>query len=93
MEIRLEAKQMKLNKQTLKRIIAEELEAMIGESEKYTGMDSGHPDYDMVAGLISRVLMTVLMQGKDIDSAMDSENVPEEHREYVRERVMAMSGK
>jgi hypothetical protein len=34
MEIRLEAKQMKLNKQTLKRIIAEELEAMIGENEQ-----------------------------------------------------------
>lgn len=84
---------MKLNKLTLKRIIKEELEAVMGESEKYTGMDAGHPDFDMVAGLISRVLMSVLMQGKDIDSAMSDESVPEEHREYVRERVMKISGK
>ena len=32
-----------------------------------------------------------LMRGADIDSAMDMERVPEEHRDYVRERVMAMS--
>jgi len=33
------------------------------------------------------------MRGTDIDSAMDDERVPEEHRDYVRQRVMAMSGR
>ena len=37
MEIRLETKQMKLNKQTLKRIIKEELEAIMNESDRFQG--------------------------------------------------------
>ena len=57
------------------------------------GMGPDHPDYDMLGGIISRVLMSVLMRGTDIDSAMDDERVPEEHRDYVRQRVMAMSGR
>ena len=84
---------MKLNKQTLKRIIKEELEAVMNEVELDEGMSPDHPDYDFVAGIISRVLMAVLMRGTDIDSAMDNERVPEEHRDYVRQRVMAMSGR
>ena len=82
---------MKLNKETLKQIIKEELEAVMIEAELDEGMSPDHPDYDMLGGLISRVLMAVLMRGADIDSAMDMERVPEEHRDYVRERVMAMS--
>ena len=170
MEKRLETKQMKLTKQTLKRIIKEELEAVMAEStfpdpeleqdlmdgvmtlpyEGYLeeqadtyvvtdrpydefevlawdygyrtpedqekvkamwskamsdhdrkpkpgsmdeGMSPDHPDYDMLGGIISRVLMAVLMRGADIESAMDGERVPEEHRDYVRQRVMAMSGR
>ena len=37
MEIRLETKQMKLNKETLKRIIKEELDAVINESDRFQG--------------------------------------------------------
>ena len=84
---------MKLNKETLKQIIKEELEAVMNEAELDEGMSPDHPDYDMVAGIISRVLMAVLMRNQDVDSAMDNERVPEEHREYVRQRVMTMSGR
>ena len=84
---------MKLTKETLKRIIKEELEAAMNESELDEGMGPDQPDYDMLGGLIQRVLMAVLMRGSDIDSAMDMERVPEEHRDYVRQRVMAMSGR
>ena len=84
---------MKLTKESLKQIIKEELEAVINEAELDEGMSPDHPDYDMLAGLISRVLMAVLMRGADIDSAMEMERVPEEHRGYVRQRVMAMSGR
>lgn len=84
---------MKLTRQSLKQIIKEELEAVMNEAELDEGMSPDHPDYDMVAGIISRVLMSVLMRGTDIDSAMDDERVPEEHREYVRKRVMTMSGR
>ncbi len=93
MEIRLETKQMKLNKQTLKRIIKEELEAIMNETELGEGMSPDHPDYDLLGGLIQKVLMAVLMRGADIDSAMEDERVPEEHRDYVRQRVMTMSGR
>ena len=82
---------MKLTKESLKQIIKEELEAVMNEAKLDEGMDTNHPDYDMIAGLISRVLMAVLMRGADIDSAMDMERVPEEHRDYVRQRVTAMS--
>ena len=37
MEFRLETKQMKLNKQALKRIIKEELEAVMNESDRFQG--------------------------------------------------------
>jgi len=37
MEIGLETKQMKLNKETLKRIIKEELEAVMNESDRFQG--------------------------------------------------------
>ena len=84
---------MKLTKQALKQIIKEELEAVMNEAELDEGMSPDHPDYDMVAGIISRVLMSVLTRGADIESAMDNERVPEEHRDYVRQRVMAMSGR
>ena len=57
------------------------------------GMSPDHPDYDMLGGIIQRVLMSVLMRGADVESAMDNERVPEEHRDYVRQRVMAMSGR
>ena len=84
---------MKLTKQALKQIIKEELEAVMNEAELDEGMGPDHPDYDMLGGLIQRVLMAVLMRGADVDSAMDMENVPEEHRDYVRQRVMTMSGR
>ena len=84
---------MKLTKQSLKQIIKEELEAVMNEIELDEGMGPDHPDYDMLGGLIQRVLMAVLMRGADIDSAMDMEGVPEEHRDYVRQRVMTMSGR
>ena len=93
MEIRLETKQMKLTKQSLKQIIKEELEAVMNESELDEGMGPDHPDYDMLGGIIQRVLMAVLVRNQDVDSAMDDERVPEEHRDYVRQRVMAMSGR
>jgi len=84
---------MKLTKQSLKQIIKEELQAVMNEAELDEGMGPDHPDYDMLGGLIQRVLMAVLMRGADIDSAMDMEGVPEEHRDYVRQRVMTMSGR
>ena len=85
---------MKLTKQSLKQIIKEELEAVMFEEEGLDeGMSPDHPDYDLVAEIISRVLMAVLMRNQDVDSAMDDERVPEEHRDYVRQRVMAMSGR
>jgi len=84
---------MKLNKQALKRIIKEELETVMNEAELDESMSPDHPDYDFIAGIIHRVLMSVLMRGADIDSAMDMEDVPEEHRDYVRQRVMTMSGR
>ena len=84
---------MKLTKQSLKQIIKEELEAVMNEVELDEGMGPDHPDYDMLGGIISRVLMAVLMRGADIESAMDGERVPEEHRDYVRQRVIAMSGR
>ena len=84
---------MKLTRQALKQIIKEELEAVMNEAELDEGMGPGHPDYDMLGGMIQRVLMAVLMRGADIDSAMDMERVPDEHRDYVRQRVMAMSGR
>ena len=84
---------MKLTRQTLKKLIKEELEAVVAEAELDEGMSPDHPDYDMLGGIIQRVLMAVLMRGSDIDSAMDMERVPEEHRDYVRQRVMAMSGR
>jgi len=84
---------MKLTKQSLKRIIKEELQAVMNEVELDEGMSPDHPDYDMLGGLIQRVLMAVLMRNQDIDSAMDMEGVPEEHRDYVRQRVMTMSGR
>jgi hypothetical protein len=93
MEIRLETKQMKLTKQVLKQIIKEELEAVMNEAELDEGMSPDHPDYDMLGGMIQRVLMTVLMSRQDVESAMDAAGVPEEHRDYVRQRVMAMSGR
>ena len=84
---------MKLTKQTLKRIIKEELESIMNETELGEGMSPDHPDYDLLGGLIQKVLMAVLMRGADIDSAMEDERVPEEHRDYVRQRVMTMSGR
>ena len=84
---------MKLTKESLKRIIKEELEAVMNEAELDEGMGPDHPDYDMLGGMIQRVLMAVLTRGADVDSAMDMERVPEEHRDYVRQRVMAMSGR
>ena len=56
-------------------------------------MGPDHPDYDMLGGIIQRVVMAVLMRGQDVESAMNDERVPEEHRDYVRQRVMAMSGR
>ena len=84
---------MKLTRQALKQIIKEELEAVMNEGELDEGMGPDHPDYDMLGGMIQRVLMAVLMRNQDVDSAMDDEGVPEEHREYVRQRVMTMSGR
>tara|TARA_A100001515_G_scaffold93436_1_gene74767 strand:+ start:33 stop:287 length:255 start_codon:yes stop_codon:yes gene_type:complete len=84
---------MKIAKETLKQIIKEELEAVMNQANLDEGMSPDHPDYDMLGGIISRILMSVLMRGADIDSAMDDERVPEEHREYVRQRVMTMSGR
>ena len=85
---------MKLTKDTLKKIIKEELEAVMFEEEELEeGMGPDHPDYDMLGGIIHRVVMAVLMRGQDVESAMDDERVPEEHRDYVRQRVMAMSGR
>ena len=84
---------MKLTRQTLKKLIKEELEAVVAEAELDEGMSPDHPDYDMLGGIISRVLMAGLTRGADIESAMDNEMVPDEHRDYVRERVMAMSGR
>tara|TARA_B100000035_G_C20994776_1_gene551937 strand:- start:540 stop:794 length:255 start_codon:yes stop_codon:yes gene_type:complete len=84
---------MKLTRQALKQIIKEELEAVMNEAELDEGMSPDHPDYDMLGGMIQRVLMAVLMRNQDVDSAMDDERVPEEHRDYVRQRVMAMSGR
>ena len=85
---------MKLTKETLKRIIKEELEAAMNESELDEGMGPDHPDYDMLGGLIQRVFMAVMFNfADDIDSAMDLERVPEQHRDYVRQRVMAMTGR
>jgi hypothetical protein len=93
MEKRLETKQMKLTKQALKQIIKEELEAVMNETELDEGMDPNHPDYDMLGGMIQQVLMAVLMRRQDIETAMDAAGVPDEHRDYVRQRVMAMSGR
>ena len=84
---------MKLTKEALKQIIKEELEAVMNEAELDEGMGPDHPDYDMLGGMIQRVLMAVLMSRQDIETAMDAVGVPEEHRDYVRQRVMAMSGK
>ena len=84
---------MKLTKQALKQIIKEELEAVMNEAELDEGMGPDHPDYDMLGGMIQRVLMAVLMNQQDIETAMDAAGVPEEHRDYVRQRVMAMSGR
>ena len=84
---------MKITKLALKQIIKEELEAVMKETELGEGMSPDHPDYDMLGGLIQSVLMAVLMRGADVDSAMEDERVPEEHRDYVRQRVMAMSGR
>ena len=82
---------MKLTRQALKQIIKEELDAVMNEAELDEGMGPDHPDYDMLGGMIQRVLMAVLMRNKD--SAMDDERVPEEHRDYVRQRVKTMSGR
>jgi hypothetical protein len=84
---------MKLTKQALKQIIKEELEAVMNEAELDEGMDPNHPDYDMLGGMIQQVLMAVLMRRQDIETAMDAAGVPDEHRDYVRQRVMAMSGR
>ena len=84
---------MKFTKESLKQIIREELEAVMNEADLDEGMSPNHPDYDMIAGIISRILMSVLMRGADIESEMDNQKVPEEHRDYVRQRVMAMSGR
>jgi hypothetical protein len=84
---------MKLTKQALKQIIKEELEAVMNETELDEGMDPNHPDYDMLGGMIQQVLMAVLMRRQDIETAMDAAGVPDEHRDYVRQRVMAMSGR
>ena len=84
---------MKLTRQALKQIIKEELDAVMNEAELDEGMGPDHPDYDMLGGMIQRVLMAVLMRNQDIDSAMDDERVPEEHRDYVRQRVKTMSGR
>ena len=83
---------MKLTKETLKQIIKEELEAVMNEVELDEGMSSDHPDYDMLGGMIQQVLMAVLTSGGDVEAVMDEVGVPEEHREYVRQRVMTMSG-
>ena len=84
---------MKLTRQALKQIIKEELDAVMNEAELDEGMGPDHPDYDMLGGMIQRVLMAVLMRNQDIDSAMDDERVPEEHRDYVRQRVKTLSGR
>ena len=84
---------MKLTKKTLKQIFKEELEAVMSEAELDEGMGPDHPDYDYVGGLIQQVLMAVLMRRQDVETAMDDARVPEEHRDYVRQRVMAMSGR
>lgn len=83
---------MKLTKETLKQIIKEELEAVMNEAELDEGMSSDHPDYDMLGGMIQQVLIAVLTRGADVEAVMDEVGVPEEHREYVRQRVMTMSG-
>ena len=72
---------MKIAKEQLKRIIKEELEAII------EGMGPDHPDYDMLGGMIQQVVMAVLMGRQDAESAMDDVGVPEEHRDYVRQRA------
>ena len=84
---------MKLTKESLKRIIKEELEAVMSEAELDEGMGPDHPDYDYVGGLIQQVLMAVLMRSMDVETAMDDAGVPDGHRDYVRQRVMAMSGR
>ena len=65
---------MKLTKQALKQIIKEELEAVMNEAELDEGMGPDHPDYDMLGGMIQRVLMAVLTRGQDVESAMDAKS-------------------
>ena len=45
---------MKLTKESLKKIIKEELEAVMNEAELDEGMGPDHPDYDMIGGIIQR---------------------------------------
>ena len=79
---------MRLTNEELIQIIKEELEIVLETEE----MPLNHPDYDMVAGIIQRVVMAVLTRGSDVESAMDNARVPEEHRDYVRTKVNALTG-
>ena len=84
---------MKFTKQTLKKIIKEELEATMNEAELNEGMGPDHPDYDKVAGMITMITMSVLMKGVGLDQAIKDARVPQEHVEYVRKRALQMMGK